>query len=246
MPCSTIASVVWPLSLLTHQLLWQFLRNLKRRPQHSRATNAALVIADPLVQWALQVAMVPMAQMVMQVPQAIVVLLLRMVPPKPVVMPNHARANQEHLVKPDLKDQRDQMDHLVTLAPMAVMVNLAEPDQKAHPAHLALLETPAQLVHQATLEKSIPAKLVPQAQPVLLANPVHLVLLVNQAAQEKMVALAVLVLQEMQVHQETQAKLEAPVLLANLARMVHPVVANIVHQLVWLQVIKIIGKDRTQ
>jgi len=139
---------------------------------------------------------------------------------------------------PEHQAPKDQMDHQVTQVPQELMENQAikdHVDPPAHPAHRVPQETKDRLEIPA---KSLAPNQVRQEMLDLTVNPARPAL---QADPEKLAKMAVLVLQALQAMLVLQAVLARLAVQADLVtpeRTAHPAVANTVHQLVWLQVIK--------
>jgi len=139
---------------------------------------------------------------------------------------------------PEHQAPKDQMDHQVTQVPQELMENQAikdHVDPPAHPAHRVPQETKDRLEIPA---KSLAPNQVRQEMLDLTVNPARPAL---QADPEKLAKMAVLVLQalpDMLVPQAVQEKPVDPVVQATQVKTALQAVANTVHQLVWLQVIK--------
>jgi hypothetical protein len=149
----------------------------------------------------------------------------------------NARA-KHHRETTVLRDPKAPKDHPVMEVHQALMENRAIKDHVDHPDHLAQPEDPEIKEHQVNPVNSQAKKLAHPAHRVLTANPVVPALLAKVAKLAKIAPLVPEVNQANQALQAALARLALPAVPANQAKLVHPALAIIVHQLVWLPAIK--------
>jgi len=135
-------------------------------------------------------------------------------------------------------DQKEAMDHQVTVDPRALMANLEIRDLEDHPVQAAHQEIQETKVHLETQAKPLDQNQVHLVKRDLLANLANLDQLANLAVLARMAVQAAQAALATVEHLAAQAKLEMEALLEILAKMDHQAVASTAHLLVWLLVIK--------
>jgi len=225
MPCPS--TMIYPSPLL----------HLKLKARAVIPANAAHVIVDQPVPQALQVMMDTMVSTVLQANQEIVAHQLPAVPIREEGLKSNAHAKLHPVMLAPL-DQEDPMAPQAMVALQVPMDNQAPKAHVDHPAQLAVQDKMVAPDQQAHLVPPDLVVQVTQVQPDQMDTPVPQVQAVNPVVQEKMAVPAVQALPEMLVPQAVPATLAALVALETQAEMVPQAVANIAHQLVWLQVIK--------